>query len=217
MKNRRAFTLIETILALSIATIVMFGGSVTLFNMLSVSERLERSWTLKSHADGVEKFLRNSIKSAIAVHPERIKNVLARYPSNNLFLAQPPESVDSDDYILAFEINEPHPLFVSPTGFSAEKICYLMKDDKTLSLIWRHANAEFENSEAGIYKTALSPFIEEITYFYDDETGWEEENEIDDTDSSKLPYYIKIVFARGEEKIERIIPLFGLIDPSLIK
>ncbi len=217
MKTRRAFTLMETILALAISTLVIFGASVVLFNMLTVSERLERGWTLKSHADGVERFLRSAINSAIVTHPNRIKNVLAQYPTKNLYLALPPESDSLDNYLLAFEIDTSHPLFVSPTGFSPEKICYLSKEDNNLSIIWRHANAEYENAEAGVYQTLLSPFVKDLIYYYDDETGWIEENEIDDSDSQKIPYYIKIIFAIGDEKIERIIPLFGLLDPSLVK
>ena len=56
--------------------------------------------------------------------------------------------------------------------------------------------------------------MKKIGYIYDGDSGWEEENEIDDTDSSKLPYFIRLYFERGGEKTERIVPLSGLLDPA---
>ena len=215
MKSRKAFTIIEVILAMTISAIVMFGCASLMFDMISVSERLERSWTLKSHADGVERFLRSAISTSLIMHPTRIQDVLATYPSKTMCISQPPEQNSASDYYLTFGVNGSHPLFVSPTGFSPAKICWLYHDeDEGLSIIWRHANAEFENSDVGVYKTKISPFVKEIIYIYDDDNGWTEESEIDSTDSSKLPYYIKLKFVRGDEKIERVISLSGQVDPQ---
>lgn len=218
MKPRKAFTIIEIILAMTISSIVMFGCASLMFDMISVSERLERSWTLKSHADGVERFLRSAISTSLMMHPTRVQDVLATYPSKTICLSQPPEQNSASDYYLTFGLNGSHPLFVSPTGFSPAKICWLYHDeDEGLSIIWRHANAEFENSDAGVYKTRISPFVKKIIYIYDDDNGWTEETEIDSTDTSKLPYYIKLEFVRGDEKIERVISLSGLVDSQFAR
>jgi hypothetical protein len=218
MKTRKAFTLLEAILAMSISTIVMFGCASMLYDMIAVGERLERSWSLKSHADGVERFLQSAVSSSLIMHPTRIQEVLATFPSKTMCLSQPPEMNSASDYYLTFGVNGAHPLFVSPTGFSPAKICWLFhKEDEGLSIIWRHANAEYENSDAGIYKTKISPFVKEIIYIYDDENGWEEETEIDSTDSTKLPYYIKLVFVYGDEKAERVISLSGLVDSQFAR
>ena len=218
MKPRKAFTIIEIILAMTISSIVMFGCASLMFDMISVSERLERSWTLKSHADGVERFLRSAISTSLIMHPTRVQDVLATYPSKTICLSQPPEQNSASDYYLTFGLNGSHPLFVSPTGFSPAKICWLYHDeDEGLSIIWRHANAEFENSDAGVYKTRISPFVKKIIYIYDDDNGWTEETEIDSTDTSKLPYYIKLEFVRGDEKIERVISLSGLVDSQFAR
>ncbi|MBQ6533700.1 MAG: prepilin-type N-terminal cleavage/methylation domain-containing protein [Opitutales bacterium] len=212
---KRAFTLIEVVLAMSVSAVVMFGCCALMFDMFSVAERLERGWSLKPHADGVERFLRSAVSESLLTHPSRIENALASYPSKTLAISVPPESETSGEYRLTFGVEGAHPLFVSPTGFSPEKICWLVFDGDGLSLVWRHANAEFENSAAGVYKTVLSPFVKKIGYIYDGDSGWEEEDEIDDTDSSKLPYFIRLHFERGGEKTERIVPLSGLLDPAL--
>lgn len=218
MKFRKAFTVIEVILAMSVSAIVMFGCASLMYDMVAVSDRLERSWTLKSHADGVERFVRSAVASSLILHPSRVQDVLATYPSKTMCLSQPPEMDSSSDYYLTFGINGSHPLFVSPTGFSPAKICWLYHaEDEGLSLIWRHANAEFENSDAGIYKTKISPFVKEIIYIYDNDNGWEEESEIDSTETGKFPYYIKLVFVRDSEKLERVISLSGLVDSQFTR
>ena len=218
MKFRKAFTVIEVILAMSVSAIVMFGCASLMYDMVAVSDRLERSWTLKSHADGVERFVRSAVASSLILHPSRVQDVLATYPSKTMCLSQPPEMDSSSDYYLTFGVNGAHPLFVSPTGFSPAKICWLYHDeDEGLSVIWRHANAEFENSDAGVYKTKISPFVKEIIYIYDNDNGWEEESEIDSTETGKFPYYIKLVFVRDSEKLERVISLSGLVDSQFAR
>lgn len=60
----RGFTLIETVLAISISALVMFGGVALLFDMSKLSESLEMGGSLKSHADGVEGFLRSAFSTS---------------------------------------------------------------------------------------------------------------------------------------------------------
>ena len=60
----RGFTLIEAVLAISISALVMFGGVALLFDMSKLSESLEMGGSLKSHADGVEGFLRSAFSTS---------------------------------------------------------------------------------------------------------------------------------------------------------
>ena len=90
-----------------------------------------------------------------------------------------------------------------------------------MSIVWRQANAEEKNSDAILYETKISQFAKRISYIYQDNDNWREEDEPDDTTqtaatgNSSMPYLIKIRFERNGETLERIIPLYGNLDPNL--
>lgn len=207
---RRAFTLLEVVLAMSVAAVVMFGCAATLLNLANTAERVEGGWSLTKHADGAEKFLRAAFINSALLHASKIGNVSHQNASNTLAVAEIPESSET---ALAFEIDEQTPILLAAERFSPEKICYLSHDSDGLSLVWRHANAEKKNSEAVLYKTPLSPHVKKISYLLPDTNGWREEDDLSNIDD--MPSYVKLLFERGEEKIERIIPLSGMLDPNL--
>lgn len=207
---RRAFTLIETVLAMAVAAVVMFGCAATLLNLAKTAESVEGGWSLTKHADGAEKFLRAAFINSVLLHASKIGNVSHQNASNTLAVAEIPES---SDCALAFEIDEQSPILLAAERFSPEKICYLAHDSDGLSLVWRHANAEKKNSEAVLYKTPLSPHVKKISYLLPDTNGWREEDDLSNIDD--MPQYVKLLFERADEKIERIIPLSGMLDPNL--
>ena len=207
---RRAFTLLEVVLAMSVAAVVMFGCAATLLNLANTAERVEGGWSLTKHADGAEKFLRAAFINSALLHASKIGNVSHQNASNTLAVAEIPESSET---ALAFEIDEQTPILIAAERFSPENVCYLSHDSDGLSLVWRHANAEKKNSEAVLYKTPLSPHVKKISYLLPDTNGWREEDDLSNIDD--MPSYVKLLFERGEEKIERIIPLSGMLDPNL--
>lgn len=207
---RRAFTLLEVVLAMSVAAVVMFGCAATLLNLANTAERVEGGWSLTKHADGAEKFLRAAFINSALLHASKIGNVSHQNASNTLAVAEIPESSET---ALAFEIDEQTPILLAAERFSPEKICYLSHDTDGLSLVWRHANAEKKNSEAVLYKTPLSPYVKKISYLLPDTNGWREEDDL--LNIGDMPSYVKLLFERAGEKIERIIPLSGMLDPNL--
>ena len=207
---RRAFTLLEVVLAMSVAAVVMFGCAATLLNLANTAERVEGGWSLTKHADGAEKFLRAAFINSALLHASKIGNVSHQNASNTLAVTEIPESAET---ALAFEIDEQTPILLAAERFSPEKICYLSHDTDGLSLVWRHANAEKKNSEAVLYKTPLSPYVKKISYLLPDTNGWREEDDL--SNIGDMPSYVKLLFERAGEKIERIIPLSGMLDPNL--
>lgn len=207
---RRAFTLLEVVLAISVAAVVMFGCAATLLNLANTAERVEGGWSLTKHADGAEKFLRAAFINSALLYASKIGNVSHQNASNTLAVAEIPESSET---ALAFEIDEQTPILLAAERFSPEKICYLSHDTDGLSLVWRHANAEKKNSEAVLYKTPLSPYVKKISYLLPDTNGWREEDDL--SNIGDMPSYVKLLFERAGEKIERIIPLSGMLDPNL--
>lgn len=218
--GRCAFTLVEVVLATAISAVVLFGCCAMMFDMVGVLEYFERGWSLRSHADGVEKFLRASFMNSSAVQTSEIGETIANNSAKTIYLAHDPDNASLGDYYLCFSANYEHPIYVSAFKFSPDKICFLELDDDGLWIVWRFVVSEDRNSDPAIYRTLLSPWVVSMSYFYyDDTSGWEEEDEIrtSATSSSLMPTYIKIVFQRGGETIERLVCLESMVDFQITK
>lgn len=213
-KVSRAFTLVEVILAMSISSLVMFGACALMFDMVNVLEYFERGWSFRAHVDGVEKFLRSSFLSSSISDASILGTTYANNSSKTLYLALDPDDGALGEYWLAWGVAEAHPLYLSPFRFSPEKLCFLeFKEGEGLFIIWRFVVSEDKNSEAAVYKTPVSPYVFALAYLYYDETsGWTEENYINTAVGKGMPSYIKIYFEKDGEKYERIISLDSLVD-----
>ena len=81
-----AFTLVEVVLATAISAVILFGCCAMMFEMVNVVEYFERGWSLRSHADGVEKFLRSSFMNSSAVQTSEIGETLANNSAKTIYL-----------------------------------------------------------------------------------------------------------------------------------
>ncbi len=215
-KRKKAFTLIETILAMTISGIVMFGCAVAMFNLFKTLEVLEQNWTLKQHADGVEKFLRNLAMSSRFCDSDKIEEKLRANSSNTIVAAKLPKDIRTSQYYLCFGVQADVPFLPTHRGISPEKHCFLVDDNEGLSLIWQYAVSEDEDGERAVFKSAISKFVKEIYYIFQDDDTWTEEREINTSESS-MPSYIKLVFEHNGERVEKIIKLSGMLDYQIAK
>lgn len=210
--KHRAFTLIETILAISLSAVIMLACAELIFNLVKTSSSFESGWTLKAHADGVEKFLRKSFMNSSFSNMSKISDVIFKRNTNSLCVAKLPEEENTNNYYLAFSIKEPHPLFVSATEVSPEKYCFLQfVEDEGLYIVWKFLQSEDRDKEPIVYRTLLSPHVKDIAYIYYDSTLWKEEKQLDTTMTS-MPTFIKITFGDKVETITRIISLNSQLD-----
>ena len=97
-RPRTAFTLVECVLAISISALLMFGGAALLFDMSRLSESLESGGGLKSHADGVESFLRSSFSSSSVSDSSKLGETFASNSDKTVFVAKKPESMGAGDW-----------------------------------------------------------------------------------------------------------------------
>lgn len=209
---RGAFTLVESLLALSISALVMLGCCALLFDMVNVVEYFEKGWNLRAHADGVEKFLRASFMESVFTSRSGISDVKTTNTALTLMLAKLPSEISSTDYYLCWSVQKDAPFYVSPRGISADKVCWLVCDGDGLWIVWEFTKPEdADKTEVSIYKSLVSRWVTGVSYFYLENNSWKEEAEVSTTETS-MPYFIKITFQRGEEKIERVISISGRLD-----
>lgn len=211
-----AFTLVETVMAIAVSSIVMLGCCALMFDMVNVSEFIERGWTLRGHADGVDKFLRSMAMSSRFTDASKIEETLSANSSGTVVVAKLPKDVRTTQYYLCFGIQEDIPFLPAFRELSPEKICYLVLDDEGLSIVWQFSQPEDEDGEKAVFKSVVSRWVKELVYIYSDGDSWEEEKQID-TGRQAVPDYIKLLFERKGEKIERIIKLSGMLDFQIAK
>ncbi len=220
--NLRAFTLVEVLLAMSIAGIVMTSIVAILFNMVKLMDAFETENTFQSHVDKVETFL-NGIILTSSFPSDADEGLIGKVfaVTDLVRLSHLPDETDVDDLRICFGVENDHPFFLSRNGMSAEKFCWLnFKEGEGLSIIWCFAK-EDENIfalERPLFQSVVSPYITSVTYFYKyEEGGFKEEDRIatGSDASAQLPVYIKLRFENGDEILERVVLLNTSIDSAI--
>ena len=110
-----------------------------------------------------------------------------------------------------------HPFYVSPTGFSPEKLCWLEYKEGVLSVIWKFVKSEEHDQECALYRSEISRRVANVEYWYYDDVGaWQLEPQLRDTTTgSTMPQYVKITFSDGAETDERLIRLDNFTDGGI--
>lgn len=208
---RRAFTLFEVVFAVAVSAVVMFGCASLFFDMVHTADSLRGNWTLRAHADGVERFLRASFVHSSISDVSKLSDAVFARNKNSLCFARLPEQERGADYHLAFSDKTANPLYVSATGAVGEKLCFLdLTEGEGLFVVWTFVQSEDRKNASAVYRTQLSPFVREMYFIYKDATLWKEEAAIDSR--AKMPQFLKLVFERGGERIERVVSLGSQID-----
>lgn len=206
--SRKAFTLLECVLAISISAIVMFGGAALLYDSFTLAQTLERGGGLKAHADGVEIFLKSALTCSNISDASVLGERLTSNSDKTIYIAKRPDSIGSSDWRIAYGVLEDRPLYQSPKRFTAEKVCWIDFADGILSIIWKCTKPEnHDDTDTPIYRSIVSDKVLRFEYLYYDEVGgWEVEDKLREFASENLmPTYIKIVFGDENEQIERLI------------
>ena len=210
--TRRAFTLIETVLAVALSAVIMLGCAELMFSLVKTAEMFEGKWSLRDHADGVERFLRASFVDSNISDASGVEEKLFSLNSNSLLVAKLPAELRENTYHIVFSERKPHPFYLSASGVSPEKICYLnFREEDGLSIIWHFYKPEIRGREVAIYKTPVSKFVKRAAYVYPDGTLWKEAPVLD-TRITAMPQFIKLEFEHKGETITRVIALGSLID-----
>ena len=202
----KGFTLLEVILAISLAGFVLAAATAFLVSVSNIwLDREERNF-FEDHVDGVVEFLNASFASAgmeIALEgssedplndtqegssenteneitaPER--GGLVRISEEPVGWGKPPGSAQYEDPLLNFTLTQTPPLFVNINKAPVIGVSAFLHvdDDEGLSLLWYSLLQEEAEKIDDLRRTEISPLVKEIKYIYWDERfeKWEEEED----------------------------------------
>ncbi len=214
MKKRRYFTLLEVLLALSIAAMVMMACSSMLFAMIKLSSTMENSKPLGKHMNSVERFLKSCFINSN--FPEDTPADLFgdnRSDEGTIRIGQHPDNSQSTKMQLAFGVIKDHPFFPSRNLFSREKLCWLdFREGDGLYLVWTFIYYEEQQSDSIVYEELISKYVTALNYwYYSDTYGWEVEEDLSTSSSNEgiIPHFIQLVFSEGIDEVSRMISLFS--------
>jgi len=205
-QSRHGLSLIEVLVAVSLSAILLGGLSFHLFAITNAWQDGTDHDFFEQHVEGVTFFLNQSFAQSEVVDASEDSE-----QSLPVEWKAPPGWRQLDDPLLSYRLAEAPPLFVRPEVQLPDITAYLhLEPGEGLSILWFTDLEEEEVEDTrDLYRTLVSPFVEEIVYcYYDRENDdWEESDDPleDDDDNLQLPHFLKLTFVYEDESYERTI------------
>ncbi|MDA0344234.1 MAG: prepilin-type N-terminal cleavage/methylation domain-containing protein [Verrucomicrobia bacterium] len=222
MKKQAGFSLVEVLLALAVGGLVLMAASSLLVTISqSWANRPATRDAFDAHVNGIAHFLTAVLEEA----------TLPKEGSDGVDvveLSRPVGFSETDDPLIKFYLREAPPFFYWPHGLASRVHVYFQfEEGEGLYFLWYSDLQELEKSDSGelklededqLFRTQISPYLEEVYYCYygeeeetaDEEKSWQIEPELEENVESgkfRIPDFIKIVFRWDEEDLERTITL----------
>lgn len=194
---KKAFTLLEIVLALAVTALLLSAASFFLYSLSNIWLRADTEPTLDQHYRGTCRFLEylilqaktqsstststtststTSTTSSTATSTATASSTSST-SAGNVSWGFPPNESTAGTPMMQIALADPIPLFVWDEGPLPNLTCWLMLDDKEgLYAVWATKVESKENSSE-IYRTPISKLVTGITYLYYDETTmeWQED------------------------------------------
>lgn len=205
-KQTKAFSLLEILMALAVASLLMVGVMQWMLNMALIWQQRDENRFFKQHCEGVGTFLDGIL--ARSETPDSDSGTEADSP---VAWARPPGANERDDPMLSFRVEQPPALLVSK-GLALPGITgYIYFEDGIIQILWHSRLQDLEDDDE-VYLTTLSTFLEEVEYAYWDsenenwEVSTEPETDEDDATAFILPDFIRLTFQNeeGDEHVETV-------------
>lgn len=201
---RRAFTLLEILIAMAIVALVMIAMNTFIFSMGELWGRNNDLRLFELHVRNVTRFLQNEFQTA----------ALPPFGS----VAQPGISIDEiraqngiTENLLTFELPEGSRLCTWPERPLPEVRCALaVRERQGLLLLWQ-SRLEKKFEDESPRETVITPLVTEMTYEYFDEDfkNWKNERALrrDNTGAIVVPQRLRLKFAYSGRTVESVVGL----------
>jgi prepilin-type N-terminal cleavage/methylation domain-containing protein len=204
--RRRGFTLLEILLALSLASLVLVGMNAFVFSMGELWGRDADVRLFERHVRAVTRFLEQELRASAlppAMSAESRREAIAVQeirPQNGMM-----------EKLLTFELPGGSRLFQWPERALPEVVCsFQVRSGEGLVLLW-HSRLEkhFENDPPR--ETVVTPLVTGLAYdYYDAETNrWTTETQLkaDSRGQPTAPQRLRLKFAYGRMTRESVVVL----------
>lgn len=159
--KRRAFTLIEVLIAITLAGLVFVGLNFFIFSMGEIWGRGSDKRLFDQHVRAVTRFLEHEFRSAAL--PPAGKTTATTFTPQEI---KPSGSMT--ETLLTYEVLESNRLFTWPDRPLPEIVCSLqVRNGKGLYLLW-HSRLESRFDEDSPRDVLVSPFVSALSYDYYD-------------------------------------------------
>ncbi|MBS0662061.1 MAG: hypothetical protein JSR48_02270 [Verrucomicrobia bacterium] len=200
----RAFTLLEILLGLALASLVLVALNVFVFSMGEIWGRNTDVRLFDRHVRAVTRFMEAQLRAA-ALPPAADANASPITPQEIR-----PRNGPTDN-LLTFELPGGCRLFVWPDRPLPEVVCSLqVRDREGLVLLW-HSRLETHFADDPPRETVVTPLVTGISYdYYDpDLRNWKNETSIrkDNNGQLQTPQRLRLKFAYGKFTRETVLEI----------
>ncbi len=201
-RARRAFTLLEILIALAIVALVMVAMNTLIFSMGELWGQNTDLRLFELHVRNVSRYLERELRTA-ALPPNATTN------EPGISVQEIKAESGMTENLLTFELPEGSRIFAWPERPLPDVVCALaMREREGLLMLW-HSRLEKRFADEAPRETVVSPLVTEMTYeYYDtDFKNWKSERTLrkDPTGAFVVPDRIRLVFTYDKRKIESVI------------
>jgi len=202
--SRRGFTLLEILLALTLAALVLVAMNTFVFSMSELWGRNTDLRLFDRHVQAVTRFLADELRDA-SLPPAAVPGSTPVAPEE----IRP--QTGSTENLLTFELPQGSRIIPWPGQPLPEVVCSLqVRGREGLFLLW-HSRLETHFNDDPPHETLITPLVTAISYdYYDpDFKNWKNETELRRDASNKLevPQRLRLKFTYGKLTRETVIAL----------
>lgn len=203
-RARRAFTLLEVLVALAIVALVLISMNTFVFSMGELWGKNTDLRLFELHVRNVTRFLERELSTA-ALPP------FASVTEQGISVQEIRPQTGMTDNFLTFELAEGSRLCTWPERPLPDVVCSLaVRDREGLLLLW-HSRLEKKYAEDAPRETVITPLVTEMSYdYYDtDFKNWKTERALRKNASGEVvvPQRLRLKFAYSGRTIESLIGL----------
>jgi prepilin-type N-terminal cleavage/methylation domain-containing protein len=203
-RARRAFTLLEILVAMAIVALVLVAMNTFVFSMGELWGRNSDLRLFELHVRNVTRFLQRELQTA-SLPP------FATVNDNGFSVRETKSPGGFTENLLTFELPEGSRLFAWPERPLPDVVCALsVREREGLSMLW-HSRLEKKFEDDPPRETVITPWVTEMSYeYYDpDFKNWKSERSLrrEPNGGYVAPQRLRLKFSYNGRTLESVIGL----------